>query len=83
MRAVAIQIRNHRYPIAKVEAMVGSAYQDIGRVDYNYFVDTSGLGAGPFALRVTDARGHVLEDSGVPLGDNTTSSGAAQFPMCP
>ena len=63
--------------------MVGSAYQDIGRVDYNYFVDTSGLGAGPFALRVTDARGHVLEDSGVPLGDNTTSSGAAQFPMCP
>lgn len=79
----AIQIRNHRYPIAKVEAMVGSAYQDIGRVDYNYFVDTSGLGAGPFALRVTDARGHVLEDSGVPLGDNTTSSGAAQFPACP
>jgi expansin (peptidoglycan-binding protein) len=79
----AIQIRNHRYPIAKVEAMVGSAYQDISRVDYNYFVETSGLGAGPYALRVTDTRGHVLSDSNVPLGANTTTNGAAQFAACP
>jgi expansin (peptidoglycan-binding protein) len=79
----AIQIRNHRYPIAKVEAMVGTTYQDIGRVNYNYFVDTAGLGNGPYALRVTDTRGHVLEDTGVPLGNNTTSPGAAQFPACP
>lgn len=78
----AIQIRNHRYPIAKVEAMAGSAYQDIPRVDYNYFVDASGLGPGPYALRVTDTRGHVLEDSSVPLGDSTTTQGAAQFPSC-
>jgi expansin (peptidoglycan-binding protein) len=78
----AIQIRNHRYPIAKVEAMAGSAYQDIPRVDYNFFVDSSGLGPGPYALRVTDTRGHVLDDTGVPLGDNTTTNGAAQFPAC-
>ncbi len=79
----AIQIRNHRYPIAKVEAMVGSAYQDVPRLDYNYFVDASGLGPGPYQLRVTDTRGHVLTDSSVPLGNNTTTQGAAQFPMCP
>ena len=79
----AIQIRNHRYPIAKVEAMVGSAYQDIGRVDYNYFVQSAGLGPGPYTLRVTDTRGHVLDDSGIPLGDSTTTNGAAQFPACP
>jgi expansin (peptidoglycan-binding protein) len=79
----ALQIRNHRYPIAKVEAQSGSAYTEIPRVDYNYFVDASGLGPGPYALRVTDTRGHVLNDPAVPLGDNTTTQGAAQFPSCP
>jgi expansin (peptidoglycan-binding protein) len=78
----AIQIRNHRYPIATVEAMVGSAYEAIPRVDYNYFVDSAGLGPGPYTLRVTDTRGHVLEDSGVPLGDDVTHAGGAQFPAC-
>jgi expansin (peptidoglycan-binding protein) len=79
----AIQIRNHRYPISKLEAMAGSGYQNIARVNYNYFVDATGLGPGPYQLRVTDTRGHVLEDPAVPLGDNTTSNGAAQFSMCP
>jgi expansin (peptidoglycan-binding protein) len=79
----AIQIRNHRYPISKVEAEVNGAYVDVPRVDYNYFIQTSGLGPGPYALRVTDTRGHVLDDSGVALGDNVTRTGAAQFPSCP
>ena len=78
----AIQIRNHRWPIAKVEAMVGGAYQSIGRVDYNYFVDTSGLGNGPYQLRVTDTRGHALDDTGVQLGDNVTRTGTQQLPAC-
>ena len=78
----AIQIRNHRWPIAKVEAMVGGAYQSIARVDYNYFVDTNGLGNGPYQLRVTDTRGHVVEDTGVALGDNVTRTGTQQFAAC-
>src|SRR5262245_15070364 len=79
----AIQIRNHRYPIGKLEAQVGGAWQAIPRVDYNYFVESSGLGPGPYALRVSDTRGHVLEDSAIALGDNVTRTGAAQFPTCP
>jgi expansin (peptidoglycan-binding protein) len=78
----AIQIRNHRYPIASVEAKVGDAWQAISRVDYNYFVEADGLGAGPYALRVTDTRGHVVEDAAVELGDDVTRSGAEQFPAC-
>jgi expansin (peptidoglycan-binding protein) len=78
----AIQIRNHRWPIAKVEAMVGGAYQSIGRVDYNYFVQTTGLGNGPYQLRVTDTRGHVVEDTGVQLGTNVTRTGTQQFAAC-
>jgi expansin (peptidoglycan-binding protein) len=80
----AIQLRNHRYPIAKLEAQnAGGTYDAIARVEYNYFVDTTGLGAGPFALRVTDTRGHVLEDTAIALGDDVERSGAAQFPVCP
>jgi expansin len=79
----AIQIRNHRYPIAKLEAQTTGAWQAIARVDYNYFVESAGLGPGPYMLRVTDTRGHVLEDSAIALGDNVTRSGASQFPLCP
>lgn len=80
----AIQLRNHRYPIASLEAQNGGGtYEAIARVDYNYFVKASGLGAGPVNLRVTDTRGHVLEDSAIALGDGVERAGAAQFPVCP
>lgn len=80
----AIQLRNHRYPIAKLEAATaGGAWTAIPRLDYNYFVDASGLGPGPYTLRVTDARGQTLEDSGIALGASVTRDGAAQFPSCP
>ena len=79
----AIQLRNHRYPIAKVEAGAAGALATIARVDYNYFVETSGLGAGPYTIRVTDTRGHVIEDTGITLGDDVTRSGAMQLPSCP
>ena len=79
----AIQVRNHRYPIAKLEAEVDGAYVEIERLEYNYFVEADGLGDGPYALRVTDTRGHVVEDLGVELGDDVTRVGTAQFPLCP
>jgi expansin (peptidoglycan-binding protein) len=78
----AIQIRNHRYPIASVQAKVGDAWQAVSRVDYNYFVETDGLGPGPYALRVTDTRGHVVEDAAIELGDDVTRTGTEQFPLC-
>jgi expansin (peptidoglycan-binding protein) len=79
----AIQVRNHRYPIARLEAELDGAFVEIPRVQYNYFVQESGLGDGPYALRVTDVHGHVVEDSGIELGDDVTRSGSGQFPTCP
>ncbi len=80
----AIQIRNHRYPIAKLESRdANGAWEAIPRVDYNYFVPADGLGPGPYALHVTDTRGHVLEDLAIPFGELETNPGAAQFPVCP
>ena len=79
----AIQVRGSRYPIATVAAKSGSGtWQAIPRVDYNYFVDASGLGPGPYDLQVTDGRGQVVEDDGVVLGDSVTDTGTAQFAMC-
>jgi expansin (peptidoglycan-binding protein) len=80
----AIQLRNHRYPIAKLEAkQADGTYVAIARADYNYFVAQNGLGAGPFALRTTDARGHVLDDASIALGDGAVRAGGAQLASCP
>lgn len=79
----AVQIRNHRYPIAKFEfKTTDGAWKDVPRVDYNYFLDEAGMGPGPYSFRVTDAYGQVLEDSGIPFAEAADSPGASQFPSC-
>ena len=79
----AIQVRDHKYPIAKLEVQQGTAWTEVQRADYNYFVAGSGLGNGPFTLRVTDTRGQQLVDTNVALGDAVVRAGAAQFATCP
>jgi expansin (peptidoglycan-binding protein) len=76
----AIQVRNHRYAIKSLEAQVGGSFQPLPREMYNYFVASSGLGPGPYTLRVTDVLGHVLVDSNIPFKVNQEVPGAAQFP---
>jgi expansin (peptidoglycan-binding protein) len=76
----AIQVRNVRYAIDTLEVRVDGAYMPLPREQYNYFVDADGLGVGPYDIRVTDVRGHVLEDTGVPVGDGTEVTGGGQFP---
>lgn len=79
----AIQIRNHRYPIAAVEVLAARDDRDeatpLTRADYNYFVG-KGLGAGPYTLRVTDGRGQTHVDTNVIGPDHV---GSKQFPSCP
>jgi expansin len=79
----AVQIRNHRYGIAKFEYLDGGGtWVAVPRVDYNYFVEPSGMGPGPYTFRVTDVNGAVIEDSGVPFNENGDSVGTNQFPAC-
>lgn len=79
-----IQVRNHRYPIAKLEYYDSSAkkYVELPRQEYNYFTAANGLGGpGPYTFRVTDIYGHQLTDKGIAL--NTSGkpvNGAANFP---
>lgn len=79
----AVQIRNHRNAIAKFEFKDESdQWQSVSRVDYNYFVADQGMGPGPYAFRVTDVNGNVLEDSGIPFIEAGDAPGQGQFPPC-
>lgn len=81
----AVQIRNHRNPIAKLEYLdAAGQWVTVPRTDYNYFVQTNpGMGPGPYTFQVTDSYGNVLLDSSIPLIENGTVNGAAQFPAGP
>jgi expansin (peptidoglycan-binding protein) len=77
----AILVLNHRVPIAKVEYKKDAAFKEMERADYNYFIDTSGVGDQPngLALRVTATDGQVVEDSLPGVEDGKVVQGAAQF----
>ena len=81
----AVQVRNHRNPMAKFEYLdAGGQWVAVPRTDYNYFVQTNpGMGPGPYTFRVTDSYGNMLTDSGIPHIENGTVNGAAQFPPGP
>ncbi|HVN54333.1 MAG TPA: expansin EXLX1 family cellulose-binding protein [Anaerolineaceae bacterium] len=81
----AVQIRNHRNPIAKFEYRTsGGQWVTVPRTSYNYFVQTNpGMGTGPYTFRVTDAYGNILTDSGIPFQENGTFNGTGQFPQGP
>lgn len=80
----AVQIRNHRNPIAKFEYWDGSQWVTVPRVYYNFFVQTNpGMGVGPYTFRVTDLYSNTLTDSGIPFIEGGTIDGAGQFPPGP
>lgn len=81
----AVQIRNHRNPIAKFEFFNDSGqWIEVERTSYNYFVQTNpGMWIGPYTFRVTDWYGNTLTDSGIPHIENGSVNGAAQFPPGP
>jgi expansin (peptidoglycan-binding protein) len=79
----AVQIRNHRYPIASVEYLTSQGtFKAVNRTDYNYFVEPGGMGTGPFTFRVKDVYGHTVVDSGIVHHPNENVFGKSQFPPC-
>ncbi len=79
----AVQVRNHRHPIASVEYLTGGGtFKSVNRVDYNFFVESGGMGPGPYTFRVTDIYGHLVVDEGIVHVENGTVAGEGQFPEC-
>jgi expansin len=82
-----LNIRNHRYRIAKVELLNSDgSYTTLKRNPDNIFVIDSVisplcLALGPFRLRITDIYGHWIETQ-VTLTENSASNMGLQFPRC-
>ncbi|HEY9061582.1 MAG TPA: expansin EXLX1 family cellulose-binding protein [Pseudobacteroides sp.] len=79
---MGVQVRNHRYPINKLEYMDQSGkFIELPRKNYNYFESTQ-MGPGPYTFRVTDIYGQEIIDKNIPFtGSETTVSGTNQFPI--
>ena len=77
----AVQVRNHRHPIASFEyQLADGSWRAVARKPYNYFVEEAGMGPGPYTFRVTDTKGNVLVESGIALTVAGVVPGSSQFP---
>ncbi|MBR6616244.1 MAG: hypothetical protein IKL00_00025 [Oscillospiraceae bacterium] len=77
----AVQVRNHRYPIAKMEYLNASGeYVELTRRHYNYF-ESDAMGAGPYTFRITDIYGSVIIDENIPLVPDGITEGHVQLPL--
>jgi expansin len=75
----AIQVRNHAVSIQKLEWWRNGTWVSVPRLDYNYFVQASGMGSGSIRVRVTASNGQVLEDTLPGIQQGVTFAGRAQF----
>ncbi|MDE6092269.1 MAG: hypothetical protein K2G14_04155, partial [Ruminococcus sp.] len=77
-----VQVRNHRYPITKLEYLdENGEFVEIKRRPYNYF-ESDKMGKGPFTFKLTDIYGQVIIDENIPLSYDDTEiiQGHVQFP---
>jgi expansin (peptidoglycan-binding protein) len=62
----AVLVIDHGTPLRTVEVRpAGGGWQRISRTDYNYWLRDSGLGQGPYAIRVTDVYGRRATVTGI------------------
>ncbi len=74
----AVQVRNHRTPIWRFEYRTGAgAFKEAPRERYNYFIESAGMGDGPYTFRVTDIFGQTLTDTGIALKSGKRRGGRA------
>jgi expansin (peptidoglycan-binding protein) len=79
----AIQVRNHHLPIQKLEVWKHDHWVALPREDYNYFVESGGVGTGSIRVRVTSSTGQAVEDTLPGVKGGKTFEGKAQFPQQP
>lgn len=76
----SVQVRNHRYPIAKLEYLnQDGEFVELPRRNYNFF-ESMEMGAGPFTFRITDIYGDRIIDENIPLLNDAIAEGTVQFP---
>ena len=82
---LAVQVRNHRYPVLKMECYTNNTWVDMKKMHWNHFVIENVDSTTP-RIRITDIRGYVLEDvlGSIPVSGDTRPAyiieGNVQFP---
>lgn len=79
---LAVQVLDHRNPVAAVQVRFDDRWYDLPRADWNHFIADQGLGNGPFVLRAVDVHGDVVVDRSVVLREGVAQAAPAQFAVC-
>lgn len=76
---MAVQVRNSKLPIKKIELQKGGSWVTLEQQSYNYYVMSSMPGPGPFTFRITSTTDQQITESGVVLKDAQVVQGTQQF----
>jgi expansin len=74
----AIQVIDHRNPVARLEVQSGGQFKPLPRTDYNYFLAENGSGCGG-AIAVTDIYGQRLVLDPLPVKPDVVQATNQQF----
>lgn len=79
-----IQVRNHKYPVLKMEYYKDGRWINMEKTQWNHFIGTN-LGTSPLKVRMTDINGKTITDtiSGLPASGTSSAyivPGNVQFP---
>jgi expansin (peptidoglycan-binding protein) len=74
----AIQVIDHRNPVARLEVQSGGQGKQLSRADYNYFLSENGSGCGG-AIAVTDIYGQRLVVDSLPIKPDVVQATSLQF----
>ncbi|MDH6597511.1 expansin (peptidoglycan-binding protein) [Bacillus aerius] len=70
----AIQVRNHKYPVMKMEYYKDGQWVNMEKTDYNHFLGFH-MGSTSLPVRITDIRGVIVKDQ-LPALPSTAASQA-------
>ncbi|MEV7097911.1 expansin EXLX1 family cellulose-binding protein [Amycolatopsis sp. NPDC051045] len=74
----AIQVIDHRNPVARLEVRTGGGWRQLPRTGYNYFLSENGAGCGG-AIAVTDIHGERLVFDPLPVEAGVSQPTTRQF----
>lgn len=77
----AVLVAGHGNPLRAVEVRQGGSgnWRSASRESYNYWLIDSGVGPGPYQIRVTDTRGHRVTATGIRMAPGQVQRGTVRM----
>lgn len=76
---LALQVRNSRLPIRKIEMQTPAGFTALEQQEYNYAINSNNPGSGPYTLRITAVDGQQLTETGITFQEGGVVQGTQQF----